>query len=158
MDKNLVIDTVWSLRTALHRRITGVLTPTRADDDVWQTLQAADHLIDELKKDGAKVEDATSAEKDLVTTLLCMAQPYIRECGRFQGMIEMLKRRHTFLAEKYNPVGPLNRDEMAEAGRDFWMLCNLLEREKQNAVDEPFGIPGSTTESGGSGHIQPREQ
>lgn len=141
MDRELIRATVQDLRNQLHR-----LTRATSNDDSWQSIQAADHLLE-------KLSEANVSDQILVNSTLSLAIPYVSEVARFRGMMEIMSSRHPILNTKYEPVG--NPLDLSELGRDFWHMYNLL--RERNGTDEQSRIPGSPSESSPSGHVQPGE-
>lgn len=144
MERELIIQTVQSLRNELHRSMQGLYGTEAA----WESLQAADYLLE-------KFQEANITDQVLVNSTLSLAIPYVSEVARFRGMMEIMGERHPLLKGKYTPVsdGAINRIALEEVGRDFWHMYNLLKEE--NGTDQSTRIPRSPSESSPSGHVQP---
>ncbi len=110
MDKALLRATLVTLRSDLHRALTNVPI-----FDGWETLQAADHLIEHL--DG---QEEQFAKKDV----MAVAKPYLEELGRLKGMLKVLKEQHPVLNRQYD-LTKISPRELEAVGLGLWHLLSL---------------------------------
>lgn len=142
MDKIALINTVKAMRDELAH-----LARNTENEVTWQNVQAGDAAIEFLRdEDGA-------TNSDVVNSILKYCTRYITRLGRLEGMIQMMELRHPILIAPYNPVGQVIDEELKAAGRDFWLMCNLL-KEMDDGDNKQEGVSGGPGESGTERHVQ----
>lgn len=137
MDQQTIIATVKGMRDAMRVLALG---GDNVRDELWEHVQSADHMLEFLES--VTGEDSAAV---VASEALRYASKYIKELGRFHGMIAILKERHRLLNTKYHPVGnsSYTMNELHDIGRDFWLLVNLLDTERENEHHEQKEFSGS---------------
>lgn len=143
VSKDVTIKTISAIRDSLRKIALGCAPDV---DELWKDVQSADQLLEELNKQptlGRVLSDSV-----LVNSMLNYAMPSIVGFGKLDLLLRGIEQRHAALSAK---AFSATDDEARRIAIDLFMAMKLW--RDSNEDNKPGKLPGSSSESSGSGPL-----
>ena len=151
MDRQEILDVVRSMREDLHVVLNQ--DPSYRSEHRWQTLKAADCLIERLETELAPIPDG---ELSVVNTLLKLTVDQATQLGILKASYQFMETRYPFLKEPFDSMlraylfKPSDKT-LIDLGLDTWRMMTLLRKESIHGDNKQAGAtggPGNGSETG----------